>query len=154
EVRPGPEPGTSALILDVKDRLPLHGRVEFNDYNTPGTPSYRVNANVAYNNLWQLEHSIGFQYGFSPQEMKKDLDDSLPMYIGPMDTPLIAYYSAFYRAPLAGPEPVTSRIAGDTRFGFNEATRQFVMPPPGGRPELTIYGTRSTTDDGLRVSAR
>jgi len=29
EIRPGLEPGTSALILDVKDRLPLHGRLDW-----------------------------------------------------------------------------------------------------------------------------
>src|SRR5262249_4931848 len=64
EVRPGPEPGTSALVLDVKDRLPLHGRLELNNSSTPATPELRLNLNISYNDLWQLEHSIGFQYGF------------------------------------------------------------------------------------------
>ena len=66
EVRPGLEPGTTALILDVKDRLPLHGRLDWDNYSPPGTPELRVNANVSYANLWQLDHTLGVQYGFSP----------------------------------------------------------------------------------------
>ena len=30
------------------------------------------------------------------------------------------------------------------QFGYNEVTHQFQMPPPSGRPELTIYGSRAT----------
>ena len=59
EMRPGLEPGTSALILDVKDRLPLHGRLELDNYSPPGTPELRVNANASYGNLWQLDHTPG-----------------------------------------------------------------------------------------------
>ena len=57
---PGPEPGTSALELKVKDRFPLHGRMDMDNYSTPGTPDWRINAAGQYNNLWQLEHQVGF----------------------------------------------------------------------------------------------
>jgi hemolysin activation/secretion protein/AraC-like DNA-binding protein len=145
EVRAGPEPGTSALTLEVKDRLPLHARVELNNYNTPGTPELRVNSNIAYNNLWQLEHALGLQYGFSPELMKEGSIPGIPL--SPFDSPVVSYYSAFYRAPLGPPASVESSVEKDpTHFGFNEVTRQFVAPPSFGRPELNVYGTRSTSD--------
>ena len=149
EMEPGPDPGTTALVLDVKDRLPLHARVDWDDYSPPGTPPQRVNANASYDNLWQLEHSVGFQYGFSPERMKESLDvPRLPLC--PVDWPEISYYSAFYRAPLGPSESVEEQIARDkTHFGYNETTRQFVAPPATGRPELLFYGSRSTTENSV-----
>ena len=34
-------------------------------------------------------------------------------------------------------------------FGYNEATRQFNLPPPSGQPELTLYANRATIDTGV-----
>lgn len=155
EVRPGPEPGTSALILDVKDRIPLHARGEVNNYSTPGTPNLRVNGNVSYDNLWQREHSVGLQYGCSPEELKQNTDvPGLPLI--PLDYPAVTYYSGFYRAPLTEYDSIESEIdqAPPGRFGYNEATRQFVLPPSSGRPEVSIYASRTTTDDLLQKSPK
>ena len=79
EVRAGLEPGTSALILDVTDRLPLHGRVDLDNYSPPGTPELRINANLSYANLWQLDHTLGLQYGFSPEETQAFAGMRTPM---------------------------------------------------------------------------
>ncbi|HEY3856416.1 MAG TPA: helix-turn-helix domain-containing protein [Verrucomicrobiae bacterium] len=145
EVRPGLEPGTTGLILDVKDRLPLHGRLEFNNYSPPGSPQLRVNANVSYSDLWQLDHTLGLQYGFSPESMKPSMDGA-HVLLSPVDTPNVTYYSGFYRAPLGPPDAIESQIAQDpNHFGYNEATKQFVMPPNIGRAEFTAYASRSTT---------
>jgi hemolysin activation/secretion protein len=151
EVRPGPEPGTSELVLDVKDRLPLHGKLEFDNYSPPNTPNDRVNLNLSYENLWQLEHTIGFQYGASPERLKETLD--VPnMVLAPVDWPAVAYYSAFYRAPLGPPEAIGTEIARDpSQFGYNEATHQFVLPPSSGRPGVTLYANRTTTGTALDV---
>jgi hemolysin activation/secretion protein len=150
EIRPGLEPGTSALILDVKDRFPMHGRVDLDNYSPPGTPELRVNANVSYGNLWQLDHSIGFQYGFSPSFSKPSLGDDTHLLLNPLDNPEVAYYSGFYRAPLGPPTGVENQIEQDqTHFGYNETTKQFVPPPAIGRPELTAYASRSTTGPTL-----
>jgi hemolysin activation/secretion protein/AraC-like DNA-binding protein len=146
EVRAGPEPGTSALILDVKDRLPLHGRLDLDNYSPPGTPELRVNANVSYADLWQLDHSLGFQYGFSPERTKPSLGDGTHVLLAPIDAPEVTYYSGFYRAPLAAPSAVETQIAQDqNHFGYNETTKQFVPPPATGSPEFTAYASRTTT---------
>jgi hemolysin activation/secretion protein/AraC-like DNA-binding protein len=146
EIRPGLEPGTSALVLDVKDRIPLHARADLDNFSPPGTPELRINANASYDNLWQLNHSIGVQYGFSPDKLKPSLGNDTHIGLNPVDTPDVTYYSGFYRAPLGPPVAVEDQIAADqTRFGYNETTRQFTPPPASGSPEVTAYGSRSTT---------
>lgn len=145
-VEPGPVEGTTALKLDVKDRFPIHGKVDFNNQNSPGTPTLRVNSSAEYKNFWQLEHSLGLQYSFSPEKFKTGDWKSY-------DRPLVANYSAFYRMPLGNPEAVANTISSSTQFGYDEATRRFNLPPPSGQPEFNIFASRSTIDTGLEKSA-
>jgi len=117
-ISPGLEPGTSDLTLKVKDRLPLHGRLEVNDKSSPGTPLLRLDTAVQYNNLWQLNHQIGLDYNFSPQSMKTD--NYLPQFY---DQPMVASYSGFYRLPLGfdhGLRETYDRQPVD--FGYDEIT--------------------------------
>jgi hemolysin activation/secretion protein len=145
-IGPGPEPGTSELTLNVKDRLPLHAKLEFDNQNSPGTPDLRVNTSAEFDNLWQWQHSLGVQYGFSPEVYKQS--DQWNFY----DQPIVAYYSAFYRLPLGNPEPIEDMVANNPgNFGYNEATRQFNLPPPSGQPELTLYGNRASIDTGVQT---
>ncbi len=147
-IGPGPEPDTSELTLKVKDCLPLHARLELNNQATPDTPYYRVNFSAQYDNLWNFEHQIGIQYNFTPDQFK----NSNPYYATPFDYPLIANYSAYYRLPLGGYKSVEQQVEGNPgSFGYNEATHQFQMPPPTGRPELTLYASRSTEDTGVQL---
>jgi len=146
-IGPGPDPGTSDLTLKVKDRLPLHAKMDLDNQNSPGTPELRVNSSAVYDNLWQREHSLGIQYGFSPEAYKTGKQWNL------YDLPLVANYSTFYRLPLGNPEPIEDVIAGSPgRFGYNEATRKFDLPPPSGQADLTFFASRSTIDTGLSVS--
>jgi hemolysin activation/secretion protein len=147
-IGPGPEPGTSELTLNVKDRPPLHAKLELNNQNSPGTPDLRVNTSAEYNNLWQRENSLGVQFGFSPEQYKAG--NQWNFY----DQPLVAYYSAFYRLPLGNPEPIENEVANSSGdFGYNEATRQFRVPPPSGQPELTFYANRAAIDTGVLAPA-
>ncbi|HEX9045440.1 MAG TPA: POTRA domain-containing protein [Verrucomicrobiae bacterium] len=142
----GPDPGTTELTLNVKDRLPLHGRVEVNDKSSPGTPLLRIDAAAQYANLWQLEHQIGFDYNFSPQQFKPA--NSVNFY----DLPLITSYSAFYRLPLnffgGGQREKLERQP--PTFGYDEVTHQFNLPPPSGHPDLTFYASRSASATPVR----
>ncbi|HLH52083.1 MAG TPA: POTRA domain-containing protein [Verrucomicrobiae bacterium] len=148
ELEPGDEPNTTRLRLEVKDRLPLHGKIELNNQNSPGTPDLRVNGSVVYNNLWQLDHSAGLQYSFSHEAYKGG--NQWAAY----DLPLVANYSAFYRAPLANPEAIGDMMAAAPgSFGYDEATRKFRLPPASGEPELNVYASRSTIDTGLETVA-
>lgn len=144
EIQPGDQPGESRLVLKVKDRFPLHGRFELNNQNTPGTPDLRLNASVQYDNLWQREHAAGLQYSFAPGAYKLDEPEWA------LDWPLIASYSAFYRMPLGGLTSIPDQVAAQPgAFGYDEATRQFRLPPSTGRPVLTLFGSRSTSDSDV-----
>jgi hemolysin activation/secretion protein len=143
-IGPGPETNTTSLNLRVKDRLPLHGKIEANNQSSPGTPEQRLNSSIAYDNLWQENHSAGLQYSFSEEDFKRGNQWNF------FDRPLVANYSGFYRLPLAGPESMSNTVASHPgTFGYNEATRKFEMPPPSDTPELTVFGSRSTIDSGV-----
>ncbi len=145
-IAPGPEPGTSELTLKVKEQLPLHARVEVNNQGTPGTPPMRVNFNSQYDNLWDLEHQVGLQYSFSNEKFK-----TLDRYSKTsFDAPLIASYSGYYRLPAGGYPSVQQQVDDHSSgFGYDEASHQFRLPPPTGRPEATFYASRSTSDTGV-----
>ncbi len=144
-LEPGPVEGTTVLKLDVKDRFPMHGKVEFNNENSPNTPALRINSSAEYKNFFQMENSLGLQYSFSPEKYKAG---DWNWY----DRPLVANYSAFYRMPLGNPEAVANTLNGSTQFGYSEATRRFNLPPPSGQPELNFFASRSTIDTGLEKS--
>jgi Hemolysin activation/secretion protein len=149
QIDAGPVENTTRLQLEVRDRLPLHVKVELNNQSSPGTPELRLNSSAVYNNLWQYEHSVGVQYSFSPEMYKSR--DQWDFY----DQPMVANYSAFYRIPLGNPESVADVIATQPgNFGYDEASRKFHLPPPSGKAELNIYASRSTIDTGLMSLSR
>ncbi len=143
---PGPEPGTSALVLRVKDRLPLHAHLEADNYATPDTPNLRVNFAAQYNNLWQRDQQAGLAYSFSPQEYKTL--NNTPNF--GLNQPLISSYSAFYRIPFPASGTLGGQIAASPQFGYQEATHQFLLPPPQAGSELIFYGSASATDTGVQ----
>lgn len=150
-IGPGPEPGTSALTLKVKDQFPMHGRVEINNQSTPGTPALRVNSSLQYDNLWNLDHQVGLQYSFSPEQWKaNDYFNTTPL-----DAPLIANYSGYYRIPLSYTSSLEREVENNpTSFGYNEVTHKFNLPPASSHPELNFYASRSTSETGVQYGAR
>jgi hemolysin activation/secretion protein len=149
QIEPGDVENTTRLRLEVRDRLPLHAKLELNNQSSPGTPELRLNSSAVYNNLWQYEHSFGVQYSFSPENYKTG--DEWEFY----DKPMVANYSAFYRLPLGNPQSVADVIATQPgNFGYDEASRKFRLPPPSGKAELNIYASRSTIDTGVMSLSR
>jgi len=147
-VSPGLEPGTTMLDLKVKDRLPLHGRFEINNKSSPGTAPLRLDTAVQYGNLWQREHQFGMDYNFSPQQFKGGPET-------PLDSPMVASYSAFYRLPLGTGHGYREEIEQQpVTFGYDEISHKFNLPPPTGHPDLTIYASRSSSDTPLQSGPR
>ena len=66
-LKAGPSPGTVDLALSVDDHLPLHGSLELNNQNTPGTKELRAAASLSYTNLFAEFDSIAVQYQVAPQ---------------------------------------------------------------------------------------
>ena len=96
-LRPGKAPGTTEVDLTVEDKVPLHGSVELNDKYSPNTTRTRLLASLHYDNLWQLEHSIGVQVQVSPE-----------------DTSQVRVIAGSYNVPVDGGLWVFSAIKSDS----------------------------------------
>ncbi len=68
-LRTGAVPGTFDVDLNVKDSAPLHGSFEVNNRYGPNTTKLRVNGAVSYANLWQLGHTLGFNFQVAPERI-------------------------------------------------------------------------------------
>lgn len=66
-LKPGKAPGSVEIELKVKDELPWVNQLTANNLNSANTTRARVEFNTAYNNLWQKDHGISFQYQTSPE---------------------------------------------------------------------------------------
>jgi len=86
----GSTPGTMDVDLDVKDQLPLHGSVQFDNRHTADTVPNRVTGSLSYDNLWQAQHSLSLVYQTAPSDPRNDVIES-----------------ATYLAPLGGPNSVS-----------------------------------------------
>lgn len=68
---PGRVVGTIDVELKVDDKLPLHGYLELNNRAGYDTSALRFNGMVRYDNLWQAEHSLSFQYQTAPEKTRE-----------------------------------------------------------------------------------
>jgi hemolysin activation/secretion protein len=66
-LKAGSAPGTVDLALKVDDHLPLHGSLELDNQNTPGTEPLRATASLSYSNLFGEFDNMSLQYQLSPQ---------------------------------------------------------------------------------------
>ena len=82
-VRAGEAPGTIDVDLKVVDEAPLHGSVELNNESSAFTKPLRLTANVRYDNLWQLGHSISATYEVAPQR-RQDGEVFAGSYMAPL----------------------------------------------------------------------
>jgi hemolysin activation/secretion protein len=69
-LKAGSRPGTVDVDLDVKDQLPLHASVSYDDRHTAQTTPNRLTANLAYDNLWQRLDSLSLLYQTAPANRK------------------------------------------------------------------------------------
>ena len=70
-LKAGVVPGTVDIDLNVEDTFPLHGSVELNNRYSADTKPLRLNASLSYNNLWQLDHSIGASVQIAPEDVNE-----------------------------------------------------------------------------------
>ena len=95
QLKPGVEPNTVDVDLNVKDSLPLHGSLEFNNRYSPNTTHERINGSVSYGNLWQLGHTAGFSFQIAPER----LEDA-------------KVFSGYYSVPVPGTDNMTLMVLG------------------------------------------
>ncbi|HTW75914.1 MAG TPA: ShlB/FhaC/HecB family hemolysin secretion/activation protein [Steroidobacteraceae bacterium] len=69
-LKAGSEPGTVDVDLAVKDTLPLHGFVQYDDRHTADTTPDRVTGSLSYDNLWQRQDTLGITYQTAPADVR------------------------------------------------------------------------------------
>jgi hemolysin activation/secretion protein len=94
-LRAGEIPGTVDVDLNVKDTFPVHGSLEINNRYSSGTTPLRLNGSVSYDNLWQLEHSIGFSFQLSPEDLSE-----------------VEVFSGYYQARIPGVDWLSIIVQG------------------------------------------
>ncbi len=67
-IKAGTEPGTIDVDLKVRDSLPLHASIDFNNDHNNATEPLRVGVSARYTNLWQLGHTITGTYLVAPEQ--------------------------------------------------------------------------------------
>lgn len=122
EVRPGAEPGSIEVDLNVEDKLPLHGSLEVNNRYSADTTPWRINGALSYGNLFQLGHTISLNAQVAPE----NTDDGL-------------VYSASY---LARVSEKTTLMLQATRQDSDISTLGGAAVAGRGR----IYGVRAMLD--------
>ena len=127
-LRPGKQPGTTEVDLQVQDELPLHGGVEVNNGHAADTTQLRTSANLRYGNLFQLGHTIGLQVQTSPEEPSQ-----VKVFVGT------------YTLPLAGGTLLLSAVKSDSATYVGESDLgvfssgkvlggRYVLPLPTDKP--------------------
>jgi len=69
-LRPGVEPGTVDIDLNVEDSFPLHGSLELNNRYSADTTPLRLSASLSCGNLWQAGHTIGASFQGTVREFQ------------------------------------------------------------------------------------
>jgi len=76
--QPGEEPGTTDVILEVNDRMPLRFFFTYDNYGIDATGKNRLSTGFNFGNLFNLDQQLNFQYTTTTQEMF----DSMNAYSG------------------------------------------------------------------------
>ncbi|RTL20331.1 MAG: ShlB/FhaC/HecB family hemolysin secretion/activation protein [Burkholderiales bacterium] len=121
-LRPGLLPGTVEAELQVKDKLPLSGFVEVSNAATANTTAERATANLRYDNLWQLGHSIGLTVTTAPTAPKQTtvtvLNYGIPLAQGD-NLSLYATHSSSNTNSLGGTQVLGKGNTLGLRYGIN-----------------------------------
>ena len=94
-LRAGVIPGTVDVDLKVDDTLPLHASLELNNRYSINTSPLRLDGSASYDNLWQLNHTIGGSFQLSPQDPNQ-----------------VQVYSGYYVARIPGWSAVSLVVQG------------------------------------------
>jgi hemolysin activation/secretion protein len=79
----GKQPGLVDVKLVVEDKIPLHASATLDNDRTPGSPHTRLETNLAYGNLWDLDHALSLTYITAPTDSTAVLIGSAS-YVAPM----------------------------------------------------------------------
>lgn len=83
-LKQGENPGEVDVELKVKDKMPLHGEIEYNNYASAQTSDTRLSASLGYDNLWNKYHSFSLQMMMTPEAVG-EIDVLSGTYVLPVE---------------------------------------------------------------------
>lgn len=113
-LKPSATPGKVDVELKVQDQLPLHGNIELNNRHGANTTATRLAAQVHYDNLWQLGHSISLRYEIAPERPSDSKVAVLSYVIPAASGPTYAFYAVDSRSNVAAVG--TSHVIGNGKI--------------------------------------
>ena len=125
QLSPGSLPQTMDVTLKVDDTYPLHGSVEVNNDHSADTPDLRTIANVRYDNLWQLGHTISASYIVAPEDPRATEVYALS-YLAPLSTDWSLLGSAYKSNSNANTLGGTTVLGKGNAVSF-QATKQLTV---------------------------
>ncbi|MEQ8497337.1 MAG: POTRA domain-containing protein [Gammaproteobacteria bacterium] len=142
-LRPARSVGMVDVDLEVEDRFPLHGGLEFTNQYVRDTSETRLSGDLRYENLWQREHSIGFSFQLTPEDPNEVRVFSGTYLLRPEDSNwLLAAYG------VKSDSDVTA-FSGDAAGGIGVLGRGFVVGARAIRPLPALHGLISNITFGF-----
>lgn len=142
-LRPARSVGMVDVDLEVEDRLPLHGGLEFSNQYVRDTTETRLSGDLRYENLWQREHSIGFSFQLTPEDPNEVRVFSGTYLMRPEHSDwLLAAYG------VKSDSDVTA-FSGDSAGGIGVLGRGFVIGARAIRPLPVVGGLVSNVTLGV-----
>jgi len=130
-LRASETPGKVDVDLRVTDQLPLHAVLEVDNRYSANTTHTRVTGSIRYDNLFQLNQSLNFQYQIAPWRSADAKVASLSYVIPTLSGPVWALYAVHSDSNVAAVGNLNVLGKGDI-FGA-----RFILPLPGG--DLDFY---------------
>lgn len=97
-LKAGSQPGTMDVDLDVKDQLPVHASISYDDRHTADTTPNRLTATLAYTNLWQRLDTLSLVYQTAPADTKNEVVESATYLAHVPDSTGLAEFSYTHTA--------------------------------------------------------
>ena len=166
ELRPGPEPGESYLKLDVDERSPLRGGLDFHNQRPPGVGEEQLELWLTHTSLTKHGDVLDFRYGFFDSGIEDPevtpFENYLVSYSLPINSNDTTLHAMFARQSyLLIQEPFLDLdIEGETtlaRIGIRHPVWRSYGPVPGGADgeirvselSLGLYFDRSNSETRL-----
>jgi len=120
---PGKEQGQTDLVLEIKDRLPIHVGVDWDNFGSRYIDNDRFTMRVTDNNLFGFDDNLTFQYQFA-QEGRYFLKSV--RYLYPLASDInVGFFAAFSRVKL-GEEFQDSDVRGKSQLYGLFANKQLI----------------------------
>lgn len=157
-LRPGENKGFVDLYLNVEDKFPVLGSLDYDNFGSPNVSENRYGATIQFANLWYLGHSLGLRAVYGDDEGKLEAfqaNYTIPFPDGVKIGIHLSLYDFEIGGPLAGLDPVgegftIGAIVSYPMIREREQTLEAQFGIEAKKLEQDMFGITTGNDD-LRV---